>query len=138
VFAAAYGDAPAGPLVARAEAVRAAPWADYVDVIAHEEDLEGWRRIRYDPAPVLALFGENDTLVPPAENVEPMRRLLGQARNPDVTIRVIPGATHDMETFGTLVGGEWKWPEHYWVWARRAPEFEATIEGWLRARGLGR
>lgn len=146
VFAAAYGEAPVDPLLARAEAVRAEPWSQYLDVIATPDDLEGWRLIRYDPAPVLsrtkvpvlALFGENDTLVPPAENVEPMRRLLDRAGNRDVTIRVIPGATHDMETYATLRGGEWNWPESYWVWPRRAPEFEATIEAWLAARGLGR
>jgi pimeloyl-ACP methyl ester carboxylesterase len=145
VFDAAYGAARPEALFARAESVRAQPWAKYLDVVAHDDDLEGWRLSRYDPAPVLsrtrlpllALFGENDVLVPPAENVEPMRRLLAQAGNADVTIRVIPGAAHDMETFGTLRGGGWNWPEHYWVWARRAPSFEATITAWLRERGIG-
>jgi hypothetical protein len=64
--------------------------------------------------------------------------LLDRAGNRDVTIRVIPGANHDMETFGRLEGGDWGWPERYWVWARRAPGFESTIESWLAARGLGR
>jgi pimeloyl-ACP methyl ester carboxylesterase len=145
VFDAAYGAASPEALFARAESVRAQPWAKYIDVAAVAEDLAGWRHSRYDPAPVLsrtrlpllALFGENDVLVPPAENAEPMRRLLERAGNTDVTIHVIPGATHDMETFGRLHGGEWKWPEGYWVWARRAPGFEATISAWLRARGLG-
>ena len=146
VFDAAYGEAPAEPLLARAETVRAEPWSQYLDVIAMADDLEGWRRIRYDPAPVLsrtrlpllALFGELDVLVPPAENVEPMRRLLERAGNRDATIRVIPGATHDMETYATLRGGEWNWPEKYWVWPRRAPEFERAIEAWLAGHGLGR
>lgn len=146
VFAAAYGEKPAAPLLARADAARAAPWAAYVQIASVDEDLDGWRRIRFDPAPVLArtrvpllaLFGENDTLVPPAKNAEPMRRLLAQAGDHDATIRVIPGANHEMETYGTLLGGEWKWPEHHWVWAHRAPQFEATIEAWLRERGLAR
>ncbi len=56
----------------------------------------------YDPAealratrvPVLALFGELDLQVPPAQNRGPMQAALAEAGNEDVTIDVIPGANH--------------------------------------------
>lgn len=55
---------------------------------------------RYDPAPalavirkpVLALFGENDPMVPPATNLEPMRALL--AGNGEARLVVLPKANH--------------------------------------------
>jgi uncharacterized protein len=146
VFAAAYEGKGKRALLARADSVARSPWAEYVEPVRLDEDLEAWRRIRYDPAPVLrqttipllALFGELDPLVPPQENEAPMRAYLAEAGNPDVTIRVIPGTAHDMETFGSLRGGDWDWPEHYWIFARRSPAFYDAITSWLSARGIGR
>ncbi len=144
VFAAAYAGEGIGALLAQAADVAAGPWADYVSVVTSEADLEGWRLIRYDPAavlsstkiPLLALFGEEDTLVPPAENIGLMRRYLERAGNSDFTLSVIPGVGHDMETFGTLRGGEWSWPEHYWVWPRKSPALGRTITVWMRAHHI--
>ena len=56
----------------------------------------------YDPAkalekvkcPVLALFGEKDLQVLPADNVEPLKAALGRAGNKQVTVKVVPGANH--------------------------------------------
>jgi hypothetical protein len=39
-----------------------------------------------------------------------------------------------MESFGTLRGGEWKWPENYWVWPKKSPLFYETIMEWLSGR----
>jgi alpha-beta hydrolase superfamily lysophospholipase len=145
VFDAAYTGRGKRALFALADSVRRASWGEYVQPVTGEPDLDDWRRIRYDPArtlsrtraPLLALFGENDVLVPPAENAAKLRRLLEQAGHRDFTIQVIPGANHDMETFGTLRGDTWNWPEAHWVWARKAPGYYAAITAWLGARGLG-
>jgi uncharacterized protein len=51
--------------------------------------------------PVLAFFGEKDVLVPPEGNVGPMEAALKKAGNPDVTIKVLPGANHRFEVAGT-------------------------------------
>ena len=146
VFAAAYTGEGRAELYALAGEVKAKGWVDYVGLVTSDEDLEGWRLIRYDPAPLLkkttipllALFGEFDVLVPPQENTGRMESYLKEAGNRDFTIRVIPGVGHNMETFGRLMGGDWKWPEKYWIWPRRSPEFYQTILTWLTERGLAR
>jgi pimeloyl-ACP methyl ester carboxylesterase len=144
VFTAAYGDGDRQELFAKAEDVKSQKWADYVNVVGSDADLDGWRLIRYDPSPVLkrttipllALFGEHDVLVPPQENVDRLRGYLTEAGNSDFTIRVIPGVGHNMETFGTLKGGEWKWPEKYWIWPRKSPVIYETIFTWLTEHGI--
>ncbi len=120
------------------------PWAKFLDVPAKEGDLDWWRRNQYDPAaalrrlrcPVLALFGENDGLVPPATNVPLMRQYLEDAGNDDVTILVFSGVGHGCELPRRLVGDDWKWPSSFWVWARRAPGFYDAIDHWLRERKI--
>lgn len=85
-------------------AVRAAPGA----LEAEESDLDAlyaqltdpWFRwfLAYDPeptlkavdVPVLALFGEKDLQVPPAQSAEPMRVALGA----NGTVEVLPGLNH--------------------------------------------
>jgi dienelactone hydrolase len=141
VFDTAYRGADWAALAAATEKAKGTKWADQVQLAASPADLEGWRRQRYDPAevlrkttiPVLALYGALDTLVPPAENAELMRRLLTEAGNRDVTIRIFPRASHNLEWFGDLRTGTWSWPEGYWVWAKKAPGYAETVIGWLRA-----
>jgi hypothetical protein len=53
-----------------------------------------------------------------------------------VTIRVIPNAGHDMINFQTLRGGEWKWPDNFWVWQKKSLLFYETITGWLGGHGI--
>ena len=65
-----------------------------------------WQRLnaRYDPigalesttCPVLALFGEHDRVVDPAENLPRMEAALRRAGNRDATLRVIPGVDHGL------------------------------------------
>ncbi|MBX3405600.1 MAG: alpha/beta fold hydrolase [Phycisphaeraceae bacterium] len=58
--------------------------------------------LRHDPAddlrkvrvPVLALFGERDAQVVPAQNVQPVVAALQAAGNESVTVKVIPGTNH--------------------------------------------
>jgi len=142
VFDVAYREGDPAKLAAATEKAKGAKWTEQAQLAASPEDLEGWRRQRFDPAPVLSrttvptlvLYGERDTLVPPAENAELMRRYLAEAGNRDVTIKVFPRANHSLEWYGELRQGSWSWPEGYWVWSKRAPGYADTVIGWLRAR----
>ncbi len=144
LFKVAYTGEGKAELDALTKESRDKKWAEHVQLVTTQKDLDDWRLIKYDPAqvlmktkiPVLSLFGEKDILVPPAENQEKMAGYLKQAGNTDVTIRVIPGVGHDMENFGSLKGGEWKWPENFWVWPKKSLLFYDTITGWLTAHGI--
>lgn len=113
-------------------------WASYVGLDSTLSGLQGWLHQRYDPSdvlrsttvPVLALFGEKDEYVPPLENVDRMRELLREAGNYDVAIVVYPEVGHSLIRNATLVGGEWKWPNGYWQWARKAPGVADTLLNW--------
>jgi pimeloyl-ACP methyl ester carboxylesterase len=50
--------------------------------------------------PVLAFFGEDDTLVPARRSATIYRRYLRQAGNDDATIVVFPDAGHSVDDFG--------------------------------------
>lgn len=121
-----------------AAVARASRWARYVALDSSVEELQGWMRQRYDPAetlrrttkPVLALFGEEDSYVPPDENVGRMHALLMEAGNRDVTTVVYPDCGHELIRNATLIGGEWEWPVGYWQWARRAPGVADSIVAW--------
>jgi alpha-beta hydrolase superfamily lysophospholipase len=123
---------------------KAARWSAYVALDSSIEELQGWLRQHYDPAetlrrttqPVLAMFGENDTYVPPRENVDRMRALLQEAGNRDVTLVVYPDCGHELIRNATLVGNEWDWPKGFWQWARRAPGVADSLVLWtLRKAG---
>ncbi|MFP5285447.1 MAG: alpha/beta hydrolase family protein, partial [Thermoanaerobaculia bacterium] len=142
VFDTAYHGGEWARLAAATEKARGTAWAERVQLASSPEDLEGWRRQRYDPEPVLrrttipvlVLYGERDTVVPPAENAGKMRQLLEEAGNRNVTIQVFPRANHSLEWYGELRQGTWSWPDGYWVWSRQAPGYTETVIGWLRER----
>ncbi len=98
VFDAAYRGADWAALAAATEKAKGTKWAEQVQLVTSPDDLEGWRRQRYDPAavlrktmiPVLVLYGAADTLVPPSENAELMRHYLEEAGNRDVTDPDLP------------------------------------------------
>jgi pimeloyl-ACP methyl ester carboxylesterase len=144
VLDAAYGAGDTASLLQEAGDVRHKKWAEVVQIAESKEDLEGWRLSRYDPAPVLrrtkiptlALFGEKDPYVPPKENVDRFRQFLHEAGNRDVSVLVIPGVKHDMESYGTLLGRKWQWPDNYWVWPRKSPLFYEGIIDWLEKQHL--
>lgn len=86
------------------EPARGTPWGSYFGEITAEYWTFFVRNLQhpYDPVtalahircPLLAVFGERDALVPVAESVRIFRAALATAGNPDVTIRVFPGADH--------------------------------------------
>jgi pimeloyl-ACP methyl ester carboxylesterase len=51
-------------------------------------------------APVLAVFGEADTLCAPEESVPAVRDALAQGGNHDLTVVVAPGAGHYLQVAG--------------------------------------
>lgn len=87
---------------------------------------EALRRTR---VPVLALFGELDLQVPPAQNREPMAEALSRAGNSDVTIEVIRGANHLFQAAATGSPSEYIALEKAFV-----PGLLDRISGWITAR----
>jgi dienelactone hydrolase len=142
MFDTAYRGGDWEKLEAATGKARGQAWAEQIQLVSSPEDLEGWRRQRYDPEPVLrrttipvlVLYGERDTVVPPTENAGKMRQLLAEAGNRDVTIQVFPRANHSLEWYGELRQGTWSWPDGYWVWSRQAPGYAETVIGWLCER----
>lgn len=110
-FEAMQSDAAYEKVVATYDKLRAsgARWA--WKPASKEELKRQWTRNfnDFDPVPVLekvrcpalAFFGEKDVLVPPEGNVGPMEAALKKGGNPDVTIKVLPGANHRFEVAGT-------------------------------------
>ncbi len=91
----------------------------------------------YDPAvtlretrvPVLALFGELDLQVAPAQNRGPMEAALAEAGNEDVTIEVIPGANHLFQRAETGSPTEYASLEKAFI-----PGLLARIADWILER----
>lgn len=129
-------------LASRAKQIRKEPWAKYLQVPESREDAMEWRREDFDPkpvlrklkCPVLAFFGEDDTLVPPAENVALMERYLKEAGNRHVKTVVLENVGHGFELNSSLVGDDWNWPEGFWFWPRKAPGYYDTMVSWIRQR----
>ena len=69
--------------------------------------------------------------VPPSKNVAKFREYLSEAGNRDITIKVFSNVGHGMEMQRALKGDDWKWPNGYWVWPRKAPDYYQTIVGWI-------
>ncbi len=68
-----------------------------------------WTRVR---CPVLAVFGEQDILVPAQKSADLYAKYLAQAGNRDVSITVFPGVGHSLGSF--------------------MPEYWSTLSGWLQ------
>jgi len=142
VFRAAYGGGKASDLAASTDRVRGRKWADHVQIVTADADLQGWRLQKFDPAPVLkrttvpvlALFGDHDTLVPPQENEERMRRYLREAGNKDVTVRVLTSRGHGWFLGQRLHGDRWGWPDAYWIWDKQSPEYLEALFSWVSER----
>jgi pimeloyl-ACP methyl ester carboxylesterase len=122
-------------------AARAARWAEHalIPESLGDADLDyfrrrrGFRAPRWEQvqAPVLAVFGEEDPIVPYAENVPELRRRL--LDNPDATVVVLRGLDHSLARPPATVG-EGAWPDRYYrPWTRGPAVFE-TLIGWLRER----
>jgi uncharacterized protein len=88
----------------------------------------------YDPlpalgrvkVPVLAVFGEVDTLTPVTQTIANYRKQLGEAGNTDYTLEVFPNADHSL-----LVWPKPSDPSH---WPVLAPGYLDTMRNWINKR----
>ncbi|RPI16770.1 MAG: alpha/beta hydrolase [Ignavibacteriae bacterium] len=116
-------------------------WKQYLQLPEsyNDSDMVWWRKNNYDPeeglknvkCPVLSIFGEDDVLVPPERNFEKMQKYLSQSGQ-QFEIKIIPGLPHNIHFNQTLRGGEWNFPEAYWVWPKRSIVLEENIINWLK------
>jgi len=127
-------------LQAATQNVRDKKWAERVQLATKLEDIvPGWNlEMNYDPmpalekvrCPVLALFGELDTLTPVAETTANYRKGLGKARNKDVTIKIFPNADHAL-----LV---WPKPDDQNHWPVLAAGYLDMMTDWIGKHGAMR
>jgi pimeloyl-ACP methyl ester carboxylesterase len=127
-------------LAASIQKARNTRWARYVSLPSQEEfEQKGrrWGRFRaYDPlpylekttCPVLAIFGEKDTVVPPEKNVSLMAEALERSGNTDYTIKVFPEANHTMLLTKTGATQEIPYRTHF------VPGYFETVRDWLLER----
>lgn len=126
------------PLIKNAEH---STFSDYIYIpkTATDEDILWWQRNEYDPAAdlstitcsVLSLFAGNDILVPSASNEKLMNEYLSKS-GVKFNIKVFQNCGHDTEVYSSLKGGEWKFPEKFWIWKKKAPGFYETITEWIK------
>lgn len=81
-----------------------------------------WSRVK---VPVLAVWGDQDTVVPVEKSRDLIRTLLGESGNKDVTIKIMPGVDHGNNVVST--GNGWDFP-------RSAPGYDETMVEWLLSR----
>ena len=108
-------------------------WADRVQLAEKPEDIvPSWKlQMSYDPLPalervkqpVLAVFGELDTLTPVSETMVNYRKALSHAQNPDYSIMVFPGADHAL-----LV---WPGPNEHVHWPVLATGYLEAMTTWI-------
>ncbi len=99
------------------------PW--YQFFLSHDPGQD-WAQVA---APVLGLYGGNDTQVDAAQNTAALEAVLARAGNADVTIQVLPTANHLFQDAAT--GGV---DEYAALPAQLMPEFLEAISQWLLAR----
>jgi uncharacterized protein len=99
------------------------PW--YQFFLSHNPGKD-WAQVT---APVLGLYGGNDTQVDAEQNSAALQAALARAGNADVTIQVLPTANHlfqDAQTGGV--------DEYAMLSPQLVPEFLEAISQWLLAR----
>jgi pimeloyl-ACP methyl ester carboxylesterase len=124
------------------ESARGSTWAEYVSLPDSADELDGWLLERYDPGPILrrtkvpllALYGGEDTVVPPAENVERMQQALQAAGNRDFEVRVVPTMAHRLYVGEGRYGETSGFPAGFWRWDRLVPGVFEYLIPWTRAR----
>ena len=126
------------PLLEAASAeAESTPWGDYVNRPELPEDLAWWGR-NFDfggesdlagvRCPVLALYGEEDWVVPPVDNADRLAAAIRANGNTDVSVKRFPEADHRVEVPLRREGG-FRWPQ-------LAPGLLTTIEAWLGEHGF--
>jgi pimeloyl-ACP methyl ester carboxylesterase len=99
------------------------PWLEYFMVTDPRDSIS---RVK---VPVLALFGELDLQVVPAQNEPAVRAALEAAGNTDVTVRVMPRLNHLFQTAKTGANTEYEQIEE-----TVAPEVLTLVADWLVER----
>jgi pimeloyl-ACP methyl ester carboxylesterase len=121
-------------LQAATQSARDKRWFDRVQPATKLEDIvPSWKlQMAYDPMPalekvkrpVLAIFGEFDTLTPVTETIANYRKGLGRAGNQDITIKVFPNADHAL-----LV---WPKPNDSVHWPLLAAGYLDAMTNWIK------
>jgi pimeloyl-ACP methyl ester carboxylesterase len=96
------------------------PYWRFSRAFAMYQPLEWWRRVR---VPVLLIYGAADGRVPATQSASRISRVLREAGNPQVTIRILPGADHSFR----LRPGPSGWPV-------TAPDYIPSLLSWLAQR----
>ena len=117
--------------------VHEARWAEYVYLPESQEEAAEWLLEEYDPEPVLtkldppllAIFGGNDTSVPPSENVDQLKKYLEQADNADSEILVLTAMGHSLYR-GSNSFGSGDFPAGLYLWDRLEPGLFEKIIPW--------
>lgn len=114
---------------------------DYLQlpVQMNDPDMIWWRQNYYDPkndlsnlkCRVLSIMGDIDRYVPPQTNKQLMESYLTKA-TVAYKIIVFTGADHSMLSWQKLRGGEWEWPDKYWIWSKKPITFYSEIINWIK------
>jgi pimeloyl-ACP methyl ester carboxylesterase len=125
-------------LVAASDRATREGWASYVNVPSTLDNLQWhWTHIlSWDPRPVLerltipvlALYGELDTIVSPEVHVRRLQDALTRYGNKDVTVKVLPKANHHF--FAASTGG----PAETGRLAQFVPGYFETRVAWVLDR----
>ena len=111
--------------------------AEGIPAAAYEDLLSPWFRrfLALDPAvhlekvrcPVLALVGDKDLQVTPAENLAGIERALARGGNPRATVLRLPGINHNLQTARTGKPGE-----YFLIEETVAPSVLAGMSSWMQ------
>jgi pimeloyl-ACP methyl ester carboxylesterase len=82
-----------------------------------------WERVK---VPVLLVYGEQDRNTPIAPSLAGIGHALREARNPDFTPLIIPGAAHNLTI-------QWRAGEPFFWWYG-APGYADLLTAWVRSR----
>lgn len=116
--------------------IREEPWGKELLQADVPDDLYWWRHnLTFDAAPhlralripILLIYGEDDTVVPPTENAAHLAALL---RESSASVLVFPRADHSLEVSAGMD------PEGRWRFPRKAPGMFEAIDAWLRGNVL--
>jgi hypothetical protein len=94
-----------------------------------EHDLDQaavWRQVRQ---PILAIYGENDRQVPPAESIARLAAAVEQSGNRDFTLIIYPDASHAVGKTRTGELGE--------EWTGYVPEYLEDMTDWVLQQASG-
>ncbi len=126
----------------REEVTQREGWLDILLAVGNRDEPDyAWEKLNfhYDPVPtlskvscpVLALFGERDDNVVPADNVPMMKAAFEKGGNHDATIVIVKGANH-----GLVPVPEKGPPLPLHRFTGACPEVYSTMGDWLRKRGF--